>query len=541
MALVAKGGRLADLLLLAAACACTLESAVQATNPRPNFLFIVSDDLRPEVGALGGKAITPNLDKLAHSPGTVVFERAYVQQAICCPTRSSFLTGRRPDTTKVWDLKTYWRNAGGNFTTLPQFFRENGYFTSGMGKVFHPGYHDDAPYSWSEPYFHARDGGLSGNMTLCWDELGKNITDDDLIDGKLAQHAVSVLERVSKMNQPFFVAVGFHRPHLPWSVPQKYFDMYPLDTIELADHNQAPKDYGAARQWSWDPQSGPRHCGPLKQLGKSMPEYALVPDALSKQFRQAYYASVSSLDRNAGVVLDALDRLGLDNSTHVLFIGDHGWQLGDLGEFGKKTNFERATRAPLVVRQAGSRAAAKTSPSLVEFVDIMPTLIDLAGFDVPVTCPEVSRDVALCTEGQSLKPILDAPPAVSTTDQENTTTALKTAVFMQYAHCMHDEGIWHDGCANASEPKVMGYAVRTPRYRFIDWVVFDKTTFPPTAHWNRVLGTELYDHGPNDNVDNVAESVNLAANPDYASTVSTLRKVLHAGWRGARSVRPRDD
>eukprot|EP00056_Hartaetosiga_gracilis_P003909 m.69503 g.69503 ORF g.69503 m.69503 type:complete len:452 (+) comp11631_c0_seq8:61-1416(+) len=319
-----------------------------------NVLFLVSDDLRPELGVYGGNAITPNLDKLASDEGAVVFDRAYVQQAICCPSRSSFLTSRRPDTTKVWDLKTYWRQAGGNFTTLPQVFKEQGYWSVGMGKVFHPGFHDDAPYSWSEPYFHAADHGLSENMTHCFYAIPDDYSDEDVTDGMLANHAVATLQKAKEMTTPFFVAVGLHRPHLPWDVPQKYFDMYNVTNITLADHNTPPKNYGDAKQWSWDPQSGPRHCGFMKNASAASPpaigEYGLVPDWLALKFRHAYYASVSATDRNMGLVLDTLEESGKANSTIVVFIGDHGWQLGDLGEFGKKTNFERATRAPLIIR-----------------------------------------------------------------------------------------------------------------------------------------------------------------------------------------------
>ena len=430
----------------------------------------------------GGKAVTPNFDKFAELPGTVVFDRAYVQQAICCPTRSSFLTGRRPDTTKVWDLKTQFRVSGGaNWTTLPQFFRERGYWTAGMGKVrillphvqgvgeppswdihtrayaqtltrtqtqththarahththihtpvdcstacgtdereiewqdtaltplrqnkagtpchartksltpwtctcfpdtqvFHPvmyeGKTDDvAGGSWSAPYFHAR-GPQGNNMTMCWNE--NESPDETFVDMQLAAHAVETLQNASTMGVPFFVAVGYHRPHLPWDVPQHFYDLYPDGDIQLADHNTPPSDYNVtgAEPWSWDPESGPRHCGPLKELGRSMPEYALVPDAVALKFRRGYYAAVSQTDHNFGVLLDTLDKLSLSASTIVCFIGDHGWQLGDLGEFGKKTNFERATRAPFLIRDPTLSSAAARSSALVEFVDIMPTLL----------------------------------------------------------------------------------------------------------------------------------------------------------------------
>ncbi|EGD78111.1 iduronate-2-sulphatase [Salpingoeca rosetta] len=401
------------------------------------------------------------LTNLAKKTGSVIFDRAYVQQAICCPSRSSFLTGRRPDTTKVWDLDTYWRQAGGNFTTLPEVFKESGYWTVGMGKVFHPGFKDDAPYSWSEPYYHPDDGGIGENMTDCYTEVKEPITDDDISDGMVARYAERMLQEAAKKKNPFFVAVGFRRPHMPWNVPAKYYDMYPPSNITLADHNQPPKNYGDAQKWSWDPQSGPRHCGYMKKMSQGTPppygEYALVPDWLSLLFRRGYFASVTATDRNVGVVLDALHKTGKANNTIIIFFGDHGWHLGDQGEFGKKTNFERGTRTPLIVhippslqhefpelykKQGGQRTNA-----LVEFVDIMPTIMDLAGLSAPAICPNVSKDVKLCAEGVSLRPVLAKPWASSD---------FKDAVFMQYAHCMHDDFIWHDGCKDPAEPKVMG-------------------------------------------------------------------------------------
>ena len=370
------------------------------------MLFLVSDDLRPELGVYGGKAITPNVDKLAKSPGAVVMERSYVQQAICCPTRSSFLTGRRPDTTKVWDLHTHFRASGGAFTTLPQYFLQNGWYSMGMGKVFHPvkdpatGLADDVGFSWSGPYFRAPaepeacEGGhcLGGNMTMCWNE---NTQEDDgyYVDTANARHGVAIMRNASKSSQPFFIAVGIHRPHLPWDVPAHYYSLYPsAEETALADHNTMPKNYGAAQQWSWDPQSGPRHCGPLNALsdpeapgGVKMGQYDLVPDDVARNFRRAYYAAVSSMDYNMGLVLDELTALQLDKKTIVVFLGDHAWQLGDIGEFGKKTNFERATRTPLIFRvppallgaeAAAAHAAARgpdgvvRSHALVEFVDM---------------------------------------------------------------------------------------------------------------------------------------------------------------------------
>ena len=542
-------------------------SGVGLAAARPNVLLIVSDDLRPEMGCYGGEALTPNIDALAHSNGAVLFERAYVQDAICCPTRSSFLTGRRPDTTRVWDLHTQFRDAPGaaEWKTLPQAFRDAGYTTSGMGKVFHPiaykGKTDDIMGgSWSEPYFQPGPGPDSVHLSTTNCGVASDASDDSAYtDGQTAAHAVKVLRNVSARAEPFFVAVGFHRPHLPWVVPARYFEMYPPASIKLARNNTMPARYNAtgAQQWSWDPQSGPRHCQPLYNLTRPLrlPEYGLVDNATALHFRRSYFAAVSFLDAQVGVVLDELAALGRADDTIVAFIGDHGWQLGDLGEFGKKTNFERATRTPFIIRSplakasaAERRAAAARegasdaarvpareapppakSSALVEFVDLMPTLLDLALGAKPPLCPVNSSAVALCSEGKSLVAAM-ADPAAS--------AGLYGAAFMQYASCMHDEGSqlgWHDSCNNGTEPHVMGYAMRTRRYRYIEWVRFNKSSSAPGGmmKWEQLFGSELYDHTAQDSVLNAAEAVNLAGDATHAAIVAALSKQLHAGWRAS--------
>jgi len=260
-----------------------------------------------------------------------------------------------------------------------------------------------------------------------------------------------------------------------------------------------------------------------------MPEFGLVDDATAKHFRRSYWAAVSFIDHQVGAILQELGRLQLREDTVVAFIGDHGWQLGDLGEFGKKTNFERATRAPFIIQDPimlHSGAVATKSLALVEFVDLMPTLIDLAmGIQIP-TCPANSTEVALCTEGKSLKQI------IRRVNRTKAKAPLRTAAFMQYAACMHDEGVWHDACADPQEPQIMGYAIRTRQWRYIEWVRFQKAPVP-TPLWDELLGSELYDHTLADTVDNKAESINVVGEPNNTLIVQALSKQLHAGWRAA--------
>lgn len=509
---------------------------VSAGNVRPNFLFLVVDDMRPELGCYGASHMhTPNIDRLSKSSGAVLFERAYVQQAICGPTRTSFLTGRRPDTTKTWDLDKYWRTVGGNFTTLPQMLKEAGWYTIGAGKVFHPsgdaravGHLDDVPYSWSGPYYHASDGGLTNLSSCAWEVPEDIAIDTDLQDGKLATWGVKTIQQLSQRSDPWFMALGFHRPHLPWTAPSKYFSYYDVNQT-LAENRTHPKDWGPAQTYAWDPQSGPRHCAPVKAMKLS--KMSLLPDSVARMFRRAYFASVSFTDSNIGRVLDELDRTGMNKSTIVVLLGDHGWQLGDLGEFGKKTNFEKATRTPLIIRDPRTPKKPMKSRALVELVDLMSTIADLAGISSLPICPVDSHNVKLCTEGTSLLPLLT-----------HSKQDLKKAVFMQYAACMHDEPAsscpdgkaWHDRCQNTDEPKVMGYVIRTSQYRYVEWVKFNKTGFPPTPLWNEILGRELYDHGSDMTDTNAAEAVNLANTESAKDIVKKLSIQLHAGWRNAK-------
>jgi len=490
-------------------CSCCI--GITQCRARPNILFIAVDDLRPQMKCYGAlQMYTPNLDALASQ--SLVFDNAMVQQAICCPSRSSFLTGRRPDTTKVWDLITYFRTSGGNFTTLPQYFKENGYSTAGMGKIFHPGpWNDDIKYSWSYPYYHAPSQDVYGccvNTTSTWWAID-NVEDTALPDGQLATHAIQLMrEFANNSTKPFFLAVGFHKPHFPFFAPRKYYDLYPPESIHLASFRSPPVNWGAAAQYAWDDQSGPRVFKDIQAL--KLPHYGLIPDAKQLELIRGYYSAVSFLAANVGRVLTEFKTLGLDSNTIVLLLGDHGWQLGEHGEFGKKTNFGLATRAPLMIRVPGMQTAGQRSSAIVEFVDIFPTLVDLAELPIPPLCPNASRNILLCVEGVSFKPLV-----------ENPNTTWKTAGFSQYPPCMHDVN-----CADVGGPNRMGYAILTGPYRYIEWVPFSKSTSTP--EWSTVLARELYNHELDP-----GENENVAENILYQPIVLKLSKALHDGWRAA--------
>ncbi|CAH1267735.1 IDS [Branchiostoma lanceolatum] len=313
--------------------------AVSKDGESPNVLFLVIDDLRPALGCYGYQnVVTPNIDQLAAKG--IKFNNAFVQQAVCGPSRTSFLTGRRPDTTRLYDFYSYWRTAAGNFTTLPQHFKEAGYFTASVGKVFHPGiasnFSDDAPYSWSVPAYHpptqkykmkkvcpGPDGQLHMNL-VCPVEV-KSQPLGSLPDIQSADFAVEFLQNVSascqeSQKQPFFLAVGFHKPHIPFKYPKEFQDLYPLSNIHLAPDPSLPPDLPTI---AWNPFTDIRKREDVQALNISFP-YGPVPRQFQLLMRQGYYAATSYTDSQVGRVLAALDEQGLASSTIVVLVGDHG-------------------------------------------------------------------------------------------------------------------------------------------------------------------------------------------------------------------------
>ena len=460
-------------------------AAEGAPAKKPNVLFIVVDDLRPELGCYGRDYIhSPNIDSIAKQG--MAFTRAYCQQAVCSPSRTSLLTGTRPDTTKVWDLLTHFRDALPDVVTLPQHFKDNGYFVQGIGKIYHPGYDD--PKSWSTPWQTPKAPTYAALKT---DEMKdedkpkrKNgppfesaaVEDNFFKDGMVADIAVSTLRDIAKKAEPFFLAVGFAKPHLPFVSPKKYWDLYDPATIKLAPNPYHPEDAPAyafansneLRTYTGTPEEGP------------------VPDALARQLKHGYYAAVSYTDAQIGKVLNELDRLGLRNNTIIVLWGDHGWKLGEHGEWAKHSNVENDTNAPLLLSAPGMKAAGKHSNALVEFVDVYPTLAELAGLPLPDHL-----------EGSSFKPLLDNPQR-----------AWKSAAFSQYPR----------GKAR------MGYSMRTDRYRFTAWV--------GREDHSRVDAIELYDHQTDPQ-----ENTNIANRPANADLVERLMKQWRAGWRGAKPLK----
>lgn len=473
-----------------------------AAEKKMNVLFFAVDDLRPEFGAYGKSHVhSPNLDRLAKSG--ITFSRAYCQQAVCSPTRSSLLTGTRPDTTKVYDLETHFRVALPDGVTLPQHFKQNGYFVQGMGKLFHGGLDDKPSWSvpWSAPKTTHGAYGLPENREIVKQKAeasraaaakgakpkGKvrnygppfessDVPDNTFHDGALADMAVATLQELAKKDQPFWLGVGFIRPHLPFVAPKKYWDLYDPAKIALAPNPFAPKgapEYaftngGELRTYHGVPKSGP------------------IPDDMARQLKHGYFAAISYMDAQLGRVLAELERLGLRESTIVILWGDHGWKLGEHGSWAKHSNVEDDTRVPLLISVPGLKTAGQRTEALVEFVDIYPSLAELCGLPLPAHL-----------EGNSFVPILRDPQRT-----------WKPAAFSQYPR----------GVAGR---KLMGYSMRTDRYRFTRWV--------EAKDHAKVDAIELYDHQTDPQ-----ENVNIANDPKNAALVAQLTAQWQQGWRGAR-------
>jgi len=448
--------RLSSLLFLAAALLLSASLLPLACDGKKNVLFLAVDDLRIQLGVdrVPGTPImrTPNLDNLINQ--SLFLRKAQVQQAVCSPTRTSILTSRYPDTTRVWDLYSWFRTVGGNYTTIPELFKNNGYRTIGGGKIFHPGHAsganssipgtspkgDDAPYSWSNDvsFFHApNDQYWSGKTAIpgcsgcgnSWIAVSPEAEKKKPLPGtQIADFAVNALRNFSQNGignvndgeQPFFLAVGFHKPHLPFVSPERFFQSYPEDEIELPGDQNPPSDMPSVAWSNWGELRAYRD---IAALGNSGLPGDHLPANVTKALRRAYYAAVSFTDANIGKVLDALEENGFENDTVITFWGDHGWQLGEHGEWCKHTNFDLATNAPMFIRIPGLTDSGIVTSVPTEYLDLMPTLAEAAmDFKVP-SCPsdaQKARDVKLCTHGVSLLPLIDEP-----------TKSLKAAAYSQ--------------------------------------------------------------------------------------------------------------
>ena len=497
---------------------------------RFNIVHIISDDLRPELFSYGRKGIwSPNIDRIANAG--VSFDHCYCQQAVCGPSRNSFLTGRRPDASRTWNFINHFRQDHPNWTSLPGMFLKSGLNSLGVGKVYHPFMppKDDGDKSWSGAalpysnpcYFYGiscvpcgdvidnkkcSDHGFGpGNVSTCWCE--KEAVEDTLTATRaieLLQIGVNDYRRKSKN---FYLAVGFHKPHLPWQASKKHFDRYPLENITLAKHKQAPVGMPGIAFSSCDSPS---------------PSEPISAEA-ARLARRGYYASVSGMDEQVGRILDAIKGYGIENDTVVIFHSDHGWQLGEHAEWRKNTNFDLATRVPLIVSVPDldlHRKGSRESKAFCELVDLMPTIADFAGINVrKLTANETDLD------GISLKDVIY--------NRDISVDAINTASYSQYPRDPRDMAFpyRHNGIdhTNRSKFKVMGYSVRTPNWRYTEWRLWNKERL--TGEWNKSpVGVELYDHrkeNPFPTDFDAGENINLISQFKDSETVKKLSEMLH--------------
>jgi len=433
---------------------------------KPNILFIAIDDLRPSIGCYGDPvAQTPNIDRLAAMG--VQFNRAYCQVAVCNPSRASLMTGQRPDQLGVWTLPIHFREAQPDAITMPQWFRRFGYTAISHGKIYHNPTPD--PQSWSEPIRDlpdlpypypegTRDLVKEVAKTLPESDWRKKslrppstaspeLPDDKLLDGARTSMAIEDLKRLAKKEEPFFLAMGYIRPHLAWVAPQKYWDLYDPQSLPLLTPSQQTIIPNTP-SYALHNNSELTHYVDLIDFPRPWHDETISIEK-ARSLMHGYYACVSYIDAQIGRLLDIVEEEGLLENTIIVLWSDHGWKLGEYRGWGKMTNYEIDARVPLIISSPQIETAGQKTDSLAELLDLFPTLCELAKIEKPDFL-----------EGSSLLPVLN-----------DTSTIVREGAVNQYYR--------------RSEGGVMGYALRTNSYRFIEW---------RKMATGEVITRELYDH-----------------------------------------------
>lgn len=468
---------------------------IKSPVKQKNILFIAVDDLRPELGCYGKKdMLTPNIDRLANSG--MLFNKHYVQMAVSIPTRVALLTSLTSERTHQVYGPSVWQKVDGA-QPLGKTFKASGYNTVSIGKIWHVEGSDGGDkfdVRWApkggdyvDPNNQRRSAAMRENVDamLKGIDISQNIfpsitecadvPDSAYADGMIANRAIMELRRVSKEGEPFMLAVGFHKPHIPFVAPKKYWDLYDESKIKLAPNPDFPKDMPAIAF-----SENPNFYNYDYDNFAPIPKEGRAADSTARHIIHGYHAAVSFSDAQIGKVLDELERLGLAENTIVVLWGDHGFHLGDLGMWGKQTNFEEATRSPLIVRVPGITKAGTQCKELVETVDIFPTLLDICGLPtLPVS------------DGRSFLPLLKNPEK-----------PWKEAAY----HVFGREG-----------GKVFGHAVRTENYRLVSW----------RRGWNlsgEEIAVELYDYEKDP-----FETRNVAADPSYTKVRKYMEDLLRKG------------
>ncbi|KOC67246.1 Iduronate 2-sulfatase [Habropoda laboriosa] len=532
---------------------CFTNFFVWCIAEKQNFVLIIVDDLRTALGCYGDvNAYTPNIDRLAG--GAAIFSEAFAQQALCAPSRNSFLTSRRPDTLHLYDFYSYWRKDVANFTTLPQHLKNNGYITKSVGKVFHPGtssnHSDDSPYSWSETPFHPFTERYK-NAPVCQTNIrispAQNLVcpvkvlsmpNKTLPDIEILREAKYFLSNQAGNTNPFFLAVGFQKPHIPFKYPEKYLKFHPLYKFKV------PKPYKWLKNVSsiaYNPWNDLRRREDVASLNLEFP-WEKIPKNFARLIIQSYYASVTYIDDLIGKLINQLEMSSIWLNTTVILMSDHGWSLGEHTLWAKYNNYDVTLRVPLIISIPGltfERPTENTKnsrkndrlnlsnnhiiiDSIVELVDIFPTMADLANITIPVCSNKNAHIETTCSEGITLLPLIRAA-------LKKESLLWKNAAFGQYPRPSIEPSMH----PNSDEPrlneiKAMGYTLRTNRYRYTAWLPFNSET--KIADWNHIIAEELYDY----NTDK-GENRNVAFLEKYTKLKKKLKILLQCGSRNVLS------
>ena len=508
-------------------------------DKKPNVLFIAIDDMRPELNCYGKSYIkSPSIDRLAGKG--LLFERAYCQEPICNPSRASIMTGMRPEKNGVFHNNQYFRDNLPDVITLSQHFINNGYNAAYAGKIYHRTKESDAGKSWNfktaspklkraklvagyalkenheivkknraeliKTYGKIPGGLLHGPAYECAD-----VNDHDYPDGWAALQAIETMKKMKATGKPFFMAAGFKKPHLDFNAPKKYWDMYKREDIELALQDKAPEG-GATTAL---------HCSFELRTRHGIPKSGEIGPELSKTLLHAYYACASYVDAQVGLMMDFLDKEGLADNTIIVLWGDHGWHLGDMGVWGKATNYEISARVPFMIYAPGKKSSGKKTKALVELMDIYPTLAELADLEIPKHTQ--GKSLAPLLENHELKwnePVLTQYPnpalrewAALPLSPEMRQTFFGPLITSKEQEIKAQFGSQFD--REFFENNLMGYSLRTDRYRFIVWM--DRTD-----HSKDPVMVELYDYKESE-----IEKVNIAdRHPDLVKSLLTKTREL---------------
>ena len=489
---------------------------------KPNVLFVSIDDLRTSLGVYGDAiAISPNIDQLASEGMT--FRQTFTQVAVCAPSRASLMTGLRPDYTRVWHLGNKFRKINPDAVTMPQHFSKFGYHTVNLGKIFH-NYMPDS-ISWDEPDLRPsrykrpdwlkRDGEtfhiseeVNASQVIKRDSLLKlrpkryadgwntgpaweaaEVHDTMYYDGAQNELAKKTLTRIAKMDKPFFMGLGYFRPHLPFTVPKKYWDLYDPEKIPLATNPNVPEN---APGHTMNSMYELRHYDGFNKIGHPQSTYRMSEDT-ARILKHGYYASVSYVDALIGDLVAHLKEIGIYDNTIIVLWGDHGWKLGDHNSWGKMTNYNIDLKVPMIIRYPNQENKGAQTFEITELIDMFPSLCELAGIDTPDYM-----------QGTSFVPLI-----------ENPNRAWKSAAFSQFHRRPK---------VSADGQRYMGYSINTKEYHYNEWYSWNHKT----GTKGELKNTELFDSKNDPN-----ETINIAQEQEFRNIVKGLSIQLADGWQKA--------